>query len=57
MRQILGDKYFFFIKVGGANLLLKLNYEVELEWTQYVKIIFITPNSIKYFMERSSVSY
>ena len=26
---IKGDKYFFFVKVGVANVLLKLNYKVE----------------------------
>ena len=43
-----GDKYFFFIKVVAANVLLKLNYR---------KIIFLTPNNIKHFIERLSVTY
>ena len=54
---IKGDKYFFFIKVGGANVLLKLNYLQSRVETQYRKIIFITPSNIKYFIEKSSVTY
>ena len=51
-----GDKYFFFIKVGAANILLKLNYLQSRVETQYRKIIFITPSNIKHFIERSSVT-
>ena len=51
------DKYFFFIKVGAANVLLKLNYLQSRVETQYRKIIFITPSNIKHFIERSSVTY
>ena len=50
---IKGDKYFFFIKVGAANVLLKQNRVA----TQYRKIILITPSNIKHFIERSSVTY
>ena len=54
---IKGDKYFFFIKVGSANVLLKLDYLQSRVETQYRKIIFITPSNIKHFIERSSVTY
>ena len=54
---IKGDKYFFFIKVGTANVLLKLNYLQSRVQTQHRKVIFITQSSIKHFMERSSVTY
>ena len=47
----------FFIKVGVANVLLKLNYlQIRVE-TQYRKVIFITPSHIKHFIERSSVTF
>ena len=49
---IKGDKYIFFIKVGAANALLKLNYLQSRVETQYRKMIFITPSNIKYFIER-----
>ena len=48
---IKGGKYFFFIKVGGENVLLKLNYLQSRVETQYRKIIFITPSHIKHFIE------
>ena len=54
---IKGDKYFFFIKAGAANVLLKLNYLQSRVETQYRKIIFIAPSNIKHFIERSSVTY
>ena len=55
---IKGDKIFlFFIIVGEANVLLKLNYLQSRVETQYRKIIFITPSNIKHFTERSSVTY
>ena len=47
----------FFIKVGAANVLPKLNYLQSRVETQYRKIIFITPSNIKHFMERSSMTY
>ena len=47
----------FFIKVGTANVLLKLNYLQSRIETQYRKIIFITPRNIKHFIEKSSVTY
>ena len=47
----------FFIKVGAANVLLKLNYLQSRVETQYRKIIFITPSNIKHFIERSSVTW
>ena len=47
----------FFIKVGAANVLLKLNYLQSRVETQYRKIIFITPSNIKHFIERSNVTY
>ena len=46
----------FFIKVGVANVLLKLNYLQSRVETQYRKIIFITPSNTKHFIERSSVT-
>ena len=46
----------FFIKVGVANVLLKLNYLQSRVETQYRKIIFITPSNIKHFIERSNVT-
>ena len=53
---IKGDKYFFFIKVGVANILLKLNYlQSRVETKQQDDII--TPSNIKHFIERSSVTY
>ena len=53
MHYIKGDKYFFFIKLGAANVLLKLNYyKVD----AYKKITFLTPSNIKYILERSSVT-
>ena len=53
---IKGDKIFlFFIIVGEANVLLKLNYLQSRVETQYGKIIFIKPSNIKHFIERSSV--
>ena len=54
---IKGDKYFFLIKVGAANVLLKLNYLQSRVEIQYRKIIFITPSNFKHFIERSSVTY
>ena len=47
----------FFVKEGGANVLLKLNYlQIRVE-AQYRKIIFIAPSNIKHFIERSCVTY
>ena len=56
---IKGDKYFynFFIKVGAANVLVKLNYLQSRVETQYRKIIFITPSNIKRFIERSRETF
>ena len=54
---IKGDTYFFFIKVGGANVLLKLNYLQSRVETQYRKITFITPSHIKHFIAKSSMTY
>ena len=54
---IKGDKYFFFIKVGEANVLLKLNYLQSRVEMQYRKITCIIPSNIKHFIERSSVTY
>ena len=54
---IKGGKYFFFIKVGAANVLLKLKYLPSRVETQYRKVIFITPRNIKHFIERSSLTY
>ena len=48
---IKGDKYFFFITLDAANVLLKLNYLQRRIETQYRKIIFITPSYIKDFIE------
>ena len=48
---------YFFIKVGPADVFLKLNYLKSRVETQYRKIIFITPSNIKHFIERSSVTY
>ena len=45
--HIKGDKYFFFIRVSAANVLLKQNYLKSRVETQYRKIIFITPSIIK----------
>ena len=47
----------FFIKVGTANILMKLNYLQSTIETQYRNIIFITPSNIKHFTERTSVVY
>ena len=47
----------FFIKVGAANVILKLDYLKSRVETKYRKIIFITPSNIKHFIERSSVTY
>ena len=47
----------FFIKVGVANVLLKLNYLQSRVETQYRKIIFITPSNTKHLIERSSVTF
>ena len=44
----------FFIKIGAANIFLKLNYLQNTAEGQYRKIIFITPSNIK--LERSSVT-
>ena len=47
----------FYVKVGAANVLLKLNYLKSIVETQHSKIIFITPSNIKHFTERSSMTY
>ena len=53
---IKNNKYFF-IKVGVANDLLKLNYLQSRAEAQYRKIIFITPSIIEHFIETSSATY
>ena len=42
---------YFFIKVGAANILLKLNYLQSRAETQYRKIIFVTLSNIKHFIK------
>ena len=54
---IKGDKHFLFIRVGVANVLLKLHYLQSRVETKYRKIIFIIPSNINYFIERASVTY
>ena len=51
---IKGDKYFFFIKVGAANVLLKLNYLQSRVETQHRKIIF-TQQAISNILQKDQV--
>ena len=46
----------FFIKIGVANVLSKLNYLQSRVEIQYRKIIFITPSNMKHFIKRSNVT-